>query len=498
MYMLLRVVSAGVLFFLSFPPFGYWYLIFPSLFLFYYSLFLKNSFSNGFLFGAISYGGMLYGIQSIGYEAWIPLMILMGILYGFFGKLFSRLSYQKKTNYLQLLSVVAFFDILRAYIPFGGFPWGFSSTALLVPYLDGSEFLLTSLMFKTFGPTGFSLVLQSFILFVAVAAYENVNYKHALKIQSMFILFVVIVGTITNFNLGEAPQKSDLNLTIVQGNSPCPGAKNRCVNEREKIYQSHLNLTQNLQEEVDLVIWPESSTGFNNDPGVHSIVLDAISNESMRLNAYFLIGGDRPIGQSYFENYGVFISKATDSTKSSIVGQYLKQHPVPFGEYIPARKYLEWIPPLALVPRDMIRGVSEIVFYVDEIKVSSVISFEGAFQRYIRNSVLEGAEVVVVLTNQASYGESGMSDQFILMSTANALSNDRPLIHSAITGKSAIITNTGAILKISELFEATTLTDSVTPMNSLTLYTRFGNYLNYLILIASVLIFLKRFIRQSD
>ncbi len=75
---------------------------------------------------------------------------------------------------------------------------------------------------------------------------------------------------------------------------------------------------------------------------------------------------------------------------------------------------------------------------------------------------------------------------------------EKALIHSAITGKSAIITNSGAILKISELFEATTLTDSVTPMNSLTLYTRFGNYLNYLILIASVLIFLKRFIRQSD
>ena len=72
-----------------------------------------------------------------------------------------------------------------------------------------------------------------------------------------------------------------------------------------------MNLTQNLQEEVDLVIWPESSTGFNNDPGVHSRVLDEISKESMRLNAYFLIGGDRPIEQSYFENYGVFISKAT-------------------------------------------------------------------------------------------------------------------------------------------------------------------------------------------
>ena len=102
----------------------------------------------------------------------------------------------------------------------------------------------------------------------------------------------------------------DIEVSIVQGNSPCPGAKNRCINERERIYQSHLNLTRALDSDplllkedgLRLIIWPESSTGFNNDPLIHVKTLNEISTEADRLDAYFLIGGDRPIDSDYFEN----------------------------------------------------------------------------------------------------------------------------------------------------------------------------------------------------
>ena len=94
----------------------------------------------------------------------------------------------------------------------------------------------------------------------------------------------------------------------------------------------------------------------------------------------------------------------------------------------------------------MIRGDGQKIFMVKDTKISTVISFEGSFQRYIRNSVQDGAELVVILTNQASYGESGMSDQFILMSRANAISNSRPIVHAAITGKSAFIDHKGKVI----------------------------------------------------
>jgi apolipoprotein N-acyltransferase len=266
------------------------------------------------------------------------------------------------------------------------------------------------------------------------------NKKKYTYLKDSLVFFILIFTPLSlfllndSFNLLDKNNKSEqISVVIVQGNSPCPGAKNRCSNERQKIYDSHLVQTQSLEGNFDLVVWPESSTGFNNDPGIHSRVQNDIATEALRLDSYFLIGGDRPIQNQYFENYGVFINK-----DGEIIDQYLKQHPVPFGEYIPFRKYLDWIPPLALVPRDMIRGDGQKIFMVNNTKISTVISFEGSFQRYIRNSVQDGAELVVILTNQASYGESGMSDQFILMSRANAISNGRPIVHAAITERNTL------------------------------------------------------------
>ena len=482
--MFMNATIAGLLYFLSFPPYDFWYLIFPALYFFYYALISKEkSFFSGFIFGSISYGVILLGIQSIGLEAWIPLTILMGLMYGIFAKLFSYLNSKFENNFYVLLSAIAIFDLLRAYFPFGGFPWGFPSTVLLTGPIDSFYMTVARLSFGGFGPTGSSLLLQSLPLIISLAVYSKNKQKDYFKNYMIFSLVVFSIyifnHIIIDFNNQDVHiETSELNITIVQGNSPCPGAKNRCSNERQKIYDSHLNQTQSLDGNFDLVVWPESSTGFNNDPGIHSRVQNDISTQAMRLDSYFLIGGDRPVQNQYFENYGIFINK-----DGEIVDQYLKQHPVPFGEYIPFRKYLDWIPPLALVPRDMIRGDGQKIFMVNDIKISTVISFEGSFQRYIRNSVQDGAELVVILTNQASYGESGMSDQFILMSRANAISNGRPIVHAAITGKSAFIDHNGKVISKTELFETGVLTEKIEVKQTETPYSKYGNYLNYIFIV---------------
>ena len=493
----MNAIIAGLLYFLSFPPYDFWYLIFPALYLFYYSLLSsKKPFLSGFVFGCVAYGVILLGIQSIGLEAWIPLTFLMGLMYGVFSKLFSYLNVKSGNNFYVLLATLAVFDLIRAYFPFGGFPWGFPSTVLLTGLIDSPLFFEVPMIFRNFGPTGSSLLLQSLPLVIALGVFSKSKPKNYLNDYSTFLLIIFTIF-ISNYVVNDYQQTqletSELNITIVQGNSPCPGAKNRCSNERQRIYDSHLAQTQSLEGNFDLVVWPESSTGFNNDPGIHSRVQNDISTEALRLDSYFLIGGDRPVQKEYFENYGIFINR-----EGEVVDQYLKQHPVPFGEYIPFRKYLDWIPPLALVPRDMIRGDGQKIFIVNDTKISTVISFEGSFQRYIRNSVLDGAELVVILTNQASYGESGMSDQFILMSRANAISNERPIVHAAITGKSAFIDHNGKVISQTELFETTTLNEKLEARQTETPYSKYGNYLNYIFIIFGALTFVRRFIRPVD
>ena len=489
--MSIRVLFSAALFFLSFPPFNFWYLIFPSLFLFYSGILLsKKPFLSGLVFGSVSFGVILFGIQSIGYEAWIPLFVLMGLLYGIYGKLFRSIAIKTNNNFFILIGIISAFDLIRAYFPFGGFPWGSTSTVLITGYRDTSFNLLPSI-FKTFGPSGYSLIIQSLTLLVVLFVLEN--KKKYTYLKDSLVFFILIFAPLSifllneSFNLLDKNNKSEqISVAIVQGNSPCPGAKNKCNNERARIYESHINLTKSINLKQDLIIWPESSTGFNNDPLIHDRVLTDIQVEAQRLNSYFLIGGDRPIREAYFENYGLFINN-----QGKIVDQYLKQHPVPFGEYIPFRRFLDWIPSLSLVPRDMIRGEQEKIFQIGSHNLSSVISFEGSFQRYIRSSVQAGAEVIVILTNQASYGESGMSDQFILMSRANAISNDRPIIHSAITGKSAFIDNNGKVLSQTNLFTSEILIENINPINSQTPFSLFGNYFNYLIVGVAFVIFLR-------
>ena len=505
--MLLSSLLSGVLYFLSFPPFDLWFLIFPSLGIFYISILpiekVKNLNSaispeiHGFIFGSVAYGVLLFGIQSIGLEAWIPLTILMGLMYSLFAKVFSYFGSKTKNNFFVLIGLISIFDLLRAYFPFGGFPWGYPSTVLV----DS----LTKNFYRAYGPIGFSLVIESLILLLVLFLFtksRDTNFFNSSYLR-YFIVFFIVFG-FTFFQ--EIPVKEiyrDIEISIIQGNSPCPGAKNRCENERQRIYESHLNLTKSLnvdtstQDELTerLIVWAESSSGFGNDPGINPKTLEEISNEAKRLNSSFLIGGDRPVDSNYFENYGIFINE-----NGKITGEYLKQHPVPFGEYIPFRRYLDWIPPLSLVPRDMIRGDGQKIFSLGEnsIKISSVISFEGSFERYIRRSVQDGAELIVILTNQASYGESGMSDQFILMSRANAVSNHRDVVHAAITGKSAFISGVdGKVYSYTELFTDDISTSLLTSYSSKTTYSTFGNYLNYLIIVLGLFSFLYfRFINR--
>ena len=498
--MLLKAIFAGALYFLSFPPFDYWYLIVPSVYFFYSStITAERVFSNGFVFGSIAYGVILFGIQSIGYEAWIPLAILMGLMYGFYSKALKFIATKTNNNLFALVGVISGFGLLRSYFPFGGFPWGYSSTVLLTGYQDNIFFLLVPKLFKTFGPIGYSLLLESFILFLYLLIRGKEERKNELKKFLIMIIIFAVPLIFSEIYVREDITK-EIEVSIIQGNSPCPGTKNKCENERQRIYENHLSLTKSLNSERNekdngtprLIVWAESSSGFKNDPKENSETLNQIASEIKRLKASFLIGGDRPSNPGEFENYGIFINE-----NGVISGEYLKQHPVPFGEYIPFRKYLDWIPPLALVPRDMVRGSNQEVFTTiqNEIKISPVISFEGSFDRYIRRSVKMGAELVVILTNQASFGKSGMSDQFILMSRANAISNNRDIVHAAITGKSAFISGIdGDVYSSSGLFTDEVLTQKIKTSNTNTLYTKWGNYLNYLLIFSG---FINLFLRRS-
>ena len=117
----------------------------------------------------------------------------MGLMYGIFAKLFSYLNTKSDNNFYVLLSFIAIFDLIRAYFPFGGFPWGFPSTVLLTGPIDSWFMLDASLSFEGFGPTGSSLLLQSLPLVSALGVFSKSKPKNYLKDYSIFLLIIFTI-----------------------------------------------------------------------------------------------------------------------------------------------------------------------------------------------------------------------------------------------------------------------------------------------------------------
>jgi apolipoprotein N-acyltransferase len=236
----------------------------------------------------------------------------------------------------------------------------------------------------------------------------------------------------------------------------------------------HLALTRTIAEgSVDLVVWPEGSTGgLNADPVLNPDVAEAIGAEAERIGAYVLAGGDRPISNEEWINANVVFGP-----DGEIFGEYRKRHPVPFGEYIPARPWFEWIPALDQVPRDMIRGDEAVVFALPIGRVGSVISFEAAFGRYGRDEANAGAQLLVVATNEGSYEFTPVSDQFIGMTRMRSAELGLAVVHSAVTGKSTFISR-GEVGEMAGFLEERVITaDLRLSDGTRTLYTRWGEWL---------------------
>jgi apolipoprotein N-acyltransferase len=94
----------------------------------------------------------------------------------------------------------------------------------------------------------------------------------------------------------------------------------------------------------------------------------------------------------------------------------------------------------------MIPGDGPVVFDTGEYVLGSVISFEGGFSRYPRQHASQGAQLIVVATNEGSYGLTPASDQFIGMTRMRAAELGVPVVHAAVTGKSVLIGADGALV----------------------------------------------------
>ena len=467
---LVSSVGAGVLLALGYPPFEWtalsWSGLVVLLWLVATAPTRRVALWSGYLYGLAYFGVILWWLTEVELIAYYPLAMVQAVALLIVAA--GAYRYRDAPPWIFVLAAAGssgLAEFLRVRWPFGGFPWGSIGVTVGATPLRPSA--------QWFGATGWGVVLMGMAAITVMVVLRRLCWK-ALAGGVAVLCLLGLAG-----NMWPAvPEGEARAVTIVQGNSPCPGT--RCPDERRLIYESHLALTRSLPPGADLIVWPESSTGGRADPLRDPAVTAAIGDEAVRLDAMILVGGDLDAGPDHFQNVNTVFGP--DGT---IVGKYHKRHPVPFGEYIPIRPVFERVPALDRVPRDMIRGDEQALFDLEGVPFGTVISYEGAYARYKRQAVRSGAAFVVLATNEASFGESAASDQFIAISRVRAAELGVDIVHAAVTGRSAFVRADGRVEGLTDLFETATVSGTV-PARSAgpTLYTSWGDWLQVSAMIA--------------
>ncbi|WP_034626995.1 apolipoprotein N-acyltransferase [Cellulomonas cellasea] len=475
---LVLAALGGVLAWAAFPDLGWWgtaYLAVAALFLAMRRDSARWNALLGLVWGLVFFlPHIAWADYAVGPVPWVALSVLEAGFVALFGAAWSwarRGNAVWRNAGLQTVVFVVLWvavEELRSAWPFGGFPWGrlaFSQAdSPVLAYASWGGAPLLSLLTATIG------VLLALGL---LAARRLAVGSTALRVGAAL---VVIVGGLL-VPLPSGAEVGRLAVGAVQGNVPTPGL-DAFAQQREVLHNhavgTHALLEQVEPGELDLVLWPENGTDV--DPQVDADAADEIDAAAQAVGAPMLVGT-----VEYPESGGRYNTAVLWEPAQGVVATYSKQHPAPFAEYIPLRSLVRpFSSAVDLVRNDMLPGTKVGLVPLESerlgrvVGIGDVICFEVAYDELPRDAVRAGAELLVVQTNNASFGYTAESTQQLAMSRVRAVEHGRATVQISTVGVSGVIQPNGVVSRRTGLFTAEQLVASLPLRESLTLASRLG------------------------
>ncbi|MGY1434275.1 apolipoprotein N-acyltransferase [Streptomyces reniochalinae] len=379
-------------------------------------------------------------------------------------------------------------EFLRDRLPFGGFPWGrlaFANTGS--PFTPLAALGGAPLVTFAVALTG---TLSAAVALTAWRLRRPTARTTRAYVTGLGALALAAAVTVAGFAV-PVPTKAagTARIAVVQGNVQQPGMD--FLGRPMQILNNHAEATLDLAERIeqgkepkpDLVIWPENSSDL--DPYKYPEAGDRIDEAVKAVGVPVLVGAlvDHPTKQGYVENQGIVWDP-----KKGAGASYTKQHPVPFGEYVPFRDQLsKVITRLQQIPRDFSPGDHTGVLQTGPARLGDVICFEVAYDEIPRDTVKDGARALVVQTNNATYGNTGQPEQQLVMSKLRAIEHGRAVVTAATSGISAVVAPDGTVTQRTREFTQDVLTGTLPLRDDLTVADRVGAAPEWVIAIVGVL-----------
>jgi apolipoprotein N-acyltransferase len=490
----------GALLVLSFPPYNVVWLAPPALALMtlsWHGVRARRGLWLGYLAGAAFLLPHLAWMRVVGSDAWL---LLGGVFALFIALTAAGVAATSRLRAWPLVVPLMWVlsEAIRDRVPLGGFPWGrlaYGQTdTTLTPYA---------------AVAGAPLVTFVIALIGALLAFVVLRWREPRLAVGTLVLVAVLStagGLVPLPTEGQATdgQPSEIVAAVVQGNVPEPGMDFQ--GEREQVLTNHVAETERLAADVaagrapkpDLVIWPENSTDI--DPIRDAAAGARIQGAVDAIDVPVLVGAvlEKPDDPSYIWNTGI-VWLPTSSGTPGPADYYVKQHPVPFGEWIPGRAVLaKLIGRFDRIPRDFAPGDGTGVLMLGPARIGDLICFEVAYDELGRAAVQgvgvkgelegQGARILAVQTNNATYNLTGQPQQQLAMSRLRAVEHGRAVLIASTSGISAIVRPDGTLAGSLGELQAGYLVDTVPLRDDLTVSDRVGAVPELLAAAAAVVI----------
>lgn len=387
----------------------------------------------GLLFGLAFFMPLLSWMTVIGTDAWL-LLALWSALWIMLAGIGTSIGSRLPLPTLWITAAWVLSEAIRGRWPWGGFPWGslgFSQpdTRLGDAAAVGGVPLVSV-----------AVVVVGASLTAAALALSRAQYRRALTNGVVLTIAVLLPGLLAPLATPE-PSGPEATIAVIQGGTPQMGMG--AMDVRRAVLDNHLAQTRELAASVasgdtptpDFVVWPENSSDL--DPFADPTVAADISSAAEEIGVPIIVGAvtEVPDDPSRVWNVAIVWDPQRGPTQ-----MYVKTHPVPFGEYIPFREQLApLIGRFDRVPRDFAPGDRPGGLVINGIDVGVVICFEIAYSDVVDAVMHTGAQILVVQTNNATYGGTPQPEQQLGIERTQATATGRTVLVAATSGISAII-----------------------------------------------------------
>jgi apolipoprotein N-acyltransferase len=392
---------------------------------------------------------------------------------------------------LVLPAAWAVLELLRAHHPLGGFPWGL----LALSQHDAGLLLPLARVVGGFGLAALIVAVNLAVAFWVRALWSGTQEDGGARwrrpevsgepqggaperwvpLVGLPLLVAGLLGARLVVPGPPAPSGPALDVVVVQAGLRGGHGLDQ-GQTTEQVFDNHVRRTETLAltpgDRPDLVVWGEGAADA--DPLSNPDRRQQVARAAGAAGAPILLGATTRVDQDHRATEGLLYTPG-----GQLADRYQKRRLVPFGEFVPLGSVLGRLIPATRegVPYDKVPGERLEPLLIDGVPVGPLICWESAYPGDARQLTRDGSQVLLIMTNNASFGTGAGPRQHLAAGQLRAVETGRTIVQAAVTGISAVIDPGGRTSSETGLYQDTVIRVQAEPRSGTTPYVRWGRVL---------------------